>query len=76
VVLAVDALQVAVGKKDVADATLAADGGFLAVVDADGCGLGLCGGVAETEGGDTVCGTSAGAVGAFHDAKLQLFSAI
>jgi len=75
-VLAIDALQVAVGKKDVADAALAADGGFLAVMDADGCGLGLCGGVAETEEGATVCGTSAGAVVAFHAAKLHFFSAI
>jgi len=36
VVLAIDALQVAVGEKDIADPVRAADGRFLSPVDADG----------------------------------------
>ena len=35
-VLAVDALEVAVGEKDIADALLAADGRFLAPMNANG----------------------------------------
>ena len=72
-VLTIDALQVAVGEKDVANAALAADGRLFAAVDADGGSFGLCSGVAETEGGDTVCGTSAWTIVAIHDAKIHFF---
>ena len=65
-VLAVDAVEVAVGEEDVADAFGAGDGGFLAVVDADGGDFGFASGMAEAEGMGAVDAALAGAEGAGH----------
>ena len=48
-ILAIDALKVAMGEENIADAALAADGRFFAVVNTDSGSLGLGRGVAEAK---------------------------
>ncbi len=73
VVLAVDALEVAVGEKDVADALGAAEGRLFATVDANGGGFGLAVGMAKAKCFNTVGGALVWTEGAFHVAKIRLF---
>ena len=73
VVLAVDALEVAVGEKDVADALGAAEGWLLATVDANSGDFGLAVGMAKAKCFNTVGGTLAWTEGAFHVAKIRFF---
>lgn len=66
VVLAIDALEVAVGKEEIADAVGAADGGFFALVVAHRGDLGSKRGMAKTELGKPVGRAMAGAGRAVH----------
>ena len=72
-VLAVDALEVAVGKKDVADTLGAGQGRFLAPVDADSGDFGLPPGMAETLSDSTVDTAGPGTEATFHVAKIRIF---
>ncbi len=73
VVLAVDALEVAVGEKDVADALGAAEGWLLATVDANSGDFGHMSGTAKAKCFSAVGGAVVWAESAFHVAKIRLF---
>ena len=73
VVLAVDALKVAVGEEYVADAFGAAEGRFLAFVNANGGSFGLTVGTTKTKCFSTVGGAMVWTESAFHAAKIHFF---
>ena len=75
-VLAVDALEVAVREKDIADALLAADGRLFAAMDANSGSLGHKARMAKAKTLSAVGGAIARTDGAFHDAKIQLFCVV
>lgn len=71
VILTVDALQVAVGEEDVADAFLATDWGLFALVDTDRCHLGQSARMAKSKTHNAVGLTGSGTDVAFHAAKVR-----
>ena len=73
VVLTVDALEVAVGEKDVAYTLGAAQRRFLATVDANCGGFGHLSGTAKSKRLSAVGSAMVWAKGAFHDAKIHFF---
>ena len=72
-VLAVDALQVAVGKEYVADAFGAAERWLFAAMYTDGGCFRLWASLAEAVCDSAVDRAMTGTVGAIHDAKLHFF---
>ena len=73
VILAVDALEVAVGEKDVADAFVATQRRLLATMDANSGGFGHMSGTAKAKCFSAVGGALVWTEGAFHGAKIRFF---